>query len=178
MARVVVVQPLDVPSEPGVPSGTTTGPDTPTAPPWMCAAVGVAMLWTASEKHACAWPSRRRIVAVPVPTGSAGGDSVSPTIVMLNAVPPVFERSVLGQPPFGTGKMSAGCLRCFASNFVETESLTYGLVDDEVRWQIALLTATVFFAASVPARAVVSAIPASASTASSKPNRFMFLPPC
>src|SRR2546427_524650 len=66
--------------------------------------------------------------------------------------------------------MSAGCLRCAASDFAETVSLTYGFVLEDVRWQIDFL-------AAVPARAVVSAVPASASTAIKKANRFMFLPP-
>src|SRR5437868_7845588 len=66
--------------------------------------------------------------------------------------------------------MSAGCLRCAASDFAETVSFTYGVVLDDVRWQIDFL-------AAVPARAVVSAVPASARTTINKASRFMFLPP-
>src|SRR6267142_5314459 len=66
--------------------------------------------------------------------------------------------------------MSAGCLRCAASDLAETVSLAYGFVLEDVRWQIDFL-------AAVPARAVVSAVPASASTAIENASRFMFLPP-
>src|SRR5882762_8129442 len=66
--------------------------------------------------------------------------------------------------------MSAGCLRCAASDLAETVSLAYGFVAEDVRWQIDFL-------AAVPARAVVSAVPASAKTAIKNASRFMFLPP-
>src|SRR3954452_10393255 len=124
------VQPLDVPSSPGVFSGMTTGPDAPAAPLWICAATAVGRSLAASLKHAWPCPARRRIVAVPFPTGSPFGVSESPTNVTLKAVPPVAARRVFGQPPFGTGKMSAGCALILA---VVSLSFLYGAVADEVR---------------------------------------------
>jgi len=84
----------------------------------------------ASLKHVWPCPARRRIVAVPLPTGSPFGVSASPTIVTLNAVPPVVARRVFGHPPFGTGKMSAGCALIFA---VVSFTFLYGVVADDVR---------------------------------------------
>src|SRR5262245_29632776 len=76
--------PLDLPAAFGVFNGITTGPSTPATPLWMwAAAAGPDRSRAVIEKQTCGFPARRRIVALPVATGSPAGLSASPTSTTL-----------------------------------------------------------------------------------------------
>src|SRR5581483_2321278 len=155
-------QPLVWPFEPGGFRATTTGPATPEAPRWMCAATAVGRFSAAMRYQTRPSPARSRIVAVPVATGSPAGVSASPVSATPSAVPPAAAvMTVRGQPPAGTGAMSAG----FRADAAPRRS-TYGFAADAVRLQNGL-------PAPVRASAVARTTPASAATG----DQSRFIPP-
>src|SRR5215213_7288718 len=137
-ALAAVTHPLDLPFSSGVFSGTTTAPTAPAAAWWMCAAAArVARFGTSSVAQTCPWPSRTRIEAVPVATGSPAGLSVSPASAAVITTPfLVAVRIVRGHAPLGAGMMSAACFPWARSWADVTRIFVYGVFVELVRWQI------------------------------------------
>jgi hypothetical protein len=118
----------------------------------MCAAAArVARFGTSRVAQTCPWPRRRRIVAVPVATGSPAGFSVSPASAALIRTPFfVGVRIVRGHAPRGAGTMSAACRPCARSWAAVTWIFLYGTFVEVVRWQTARVAVDVPLAADLP----------------------------
>src|SRR5215216_4773408 len=91
-----VVQPLEDPLASGAERVTTTGPATPAAPTWMCAAVAGSSIPAALiSQQTSSCPGLTVMVAVPLPSGSPGpGTSAAPVSSVERGLPPWAATSI------------------------------------------------------------------------------------
>src|SRR5215217_4726735 len=84
-----VVQPLEDPLASGAERVTTTGPATPAAPTWMCAAVaGRSIPAALISQQTSSCPGLTVMVAMPLPSGSPAGTSAAPVSSVERGLPP------------------------------------------------------------------------------------------
>src|SRR5215208_8221007 len=95
-SRDTSAQPLEKPSSSGGVRDTTTSPNSPTAPSWMCAPVAgssIPSVLIVQQTSSC--PGLTIMVAVPLPSGSPGpGTSAAPVSSVERGLPPWAATSI------------------------------------------------------------------------------------